>query len=295
MTPVPEPVTPGPPHELARPVMLQGWHDLAALHWRYEPAEVQRLLPPGFTVDTFDGSAWVGLIPFHMRRIRLPGLPPFGPLSSFPETNIRTYIVDPTGRRGVWFMSLDITRALPTAVARIGYRLPYCWASMSITGDGPPEGPAARPGDGPGEGPAEQPGVGSTRRYRSQRRWPGPAAVGPEPGPVPSGRASSDVAIRVGPRIADGDLSDLDHFLSARWALGTTFGRRLMWARVSHPPWPLHAAELLHCEESLVAAAGLGPPRGEPTVRWSPGVEVRIGLPRPIRSRPITSAPPERS
>lgn len=273
MTPVPEPVTPGPPHVLARPVMLQGWHDLAALHWRYEPAEVQRLLPPGFTVDTFDGSAWVGLIPFHMRRIRLPGLPPFGPLSTFPETNVRTYIVDPTGRRGVWFMSLDITRALPTAVARVGYRLPYCWASMSITGDGPVEGP----------------GVGGMRRYRSRRRWPRGRASGPASGRVSgpaSGPASSDVTIRVGPRIADGDLTDLDHFLTARWALGTTFGRRLMWAEVSHAPWPVHTAELVHCEESLVAAAGLRPPRGEPVVRWSPGVEVRIGLPRPVRAAP---------
>ena len=130
--------------------MLQGWHDLTALHWRYEPAEVQALLPKGFVVDTFDGSAWVGLIPFHMRRVRIPGLPPFGPLSTFPETNVRTYIVDPAGRRGVFFLSLDITRLLPTIVARLGYRLPYCWSTMSINAEGH--------------------GEGSTRRYQSRRR-----------------------------------------------------------------------------------------------------------------------------
>jgi hypothetical protein len=89
--------------------MLQGWHDLASVHWRYDPTVVQSLLPAGFRVDTFDDAAWVGLIPFHMRRIRLPGLPSFGPLSTFPETNIRTYIVDAAGRRGVWFASLDVT------------------------------------------------------------------------------------------------------------------------------------------------------------------------------------------
>ncbi len=185
-----------------------------------------------------------------MRRIRLPGLPPLGPLSTFPETNIRTYIVDPTGRRGVWFLSLDITRLLPTAVARLGYRLPYCWSTMAIDGEGH--------------------GEGAKRRYASQRRWP-------------RGGAKSLVTVRIGRQIAACDLTELDHFLTARWALGTTFGRRLMWAKVTHPPWPIHSAELLECDESLVAAAGLRLPRGEPIVRWSPGVEVRIGVPRSFR------------
>ncbi len=243
-----------PPYVIARPVMLQGWYDLTALHWRYDPADVQALLPPGFAVDTFDGSAWVGLIPFHMRRIRVPGLPPFGPLSTFPETNIRTYIVDPTGRRGVWFFSLDITRLLPTVVARLGYRLPYCWSTMAIHGEGH--------------------GNGATRRYQSRRRWP-------------TGEARSDVAVRIGRELTGGDLTELDHFLTARWALGTTFGRRLMWAQVSHPPWPIHDAEVLACDETIVAAAGLRPPHGAPVARWSPGVEVRIGVPRALRRRSV--------
>ncbi len=234
--------------------MLQGWYDLTALHWRYEPAEVQALLPKGFAVDTFDGSAWVGLIPFHMRRIRIPGLPAFGPLSTFPETNIRTYIVDRAGRRGVWFFSLDITRLLPTFAARVGYRLPYCWSAMAIDREGH--------------------GEGATRRYRSRRRWP-------------RSEATSDVAVRVGHPLTGPDLTDLDHFLTARWALGTTFGRRLMWAKISHPPWPIHAAEVLACHESLVEAAGLRPPRGEPIARWSPGVEVRIGVPRAIPRKSV--------
>jgi uncharacterized protein YqjF (DUF2071 family) len=248
--PITELITPSSPHEVARPIMLQGWHDLTALHWRYEPVEVQRLLPPGFRVDTFDGSAWVGLIPFHMRRIRVPGLPAFGPWSTFPETNIRTYIVDPTGRRGVWFFSLDVTRLVSALVARAGYRLPYCWAEMTISGTGD--------------------GDGAVRQYTSRRRWP-------------RQEAASTVSVRVGPRLVAADISGLDHFLSARWALGTTFGRRLMWAQVTHPPWPLHTAEVVECDESLVRAAGLPTPRGDPVVRWSPGVEVRIGLPHRVR------------
>jgi uncharacterized protein YqjF (DUF2071 family) len=245
-----EAVTAEPPRAVRSPVMLQGWYDLTALHWRYEPAEVQALIPDHYRVDVFDGSAWVGLIPFHMRRIRIPGLPAFGRLSTFPETNVRTYIVDPSGRRGVWFFSLDVTRMIPALVARVTYRLPYCWADMSIAGEG---------------------GVGSTRRYESLRRWP-------------AGQASSRVEIRIGPAMGDTDTTELDHFLTARWALGSRFGPRLLWADVDHPRWPLHHAEVLEWDETLVRAAGLSAPEGLPLARWSPGVEVRIGRPRLIRA-----------
>ncbi len=233
-----------------RPVMLQGWFDLTSLHWRYEPSVVQELLPDGFTADTFDGSAWVGLIPFDMRRIRLP----FGPRggiaagrwSTFPETNVRTYIVDRRGRRGVWFCSLDITRLAPTLIARVAYGLPYCWSSMTI---GHPSTDVVE--------------------YTSARRWPG------------RGRgASADVTVRIGDRLDAVADDSLEAFLSARWALGSTFLGRRLWAEVDHPPWQLHRAELVHLDQSVIAAAGLPAPIGEPVVLWSPGVEVRIGRPR---------------
>jgi uncharacterized protein len=240
-----EPITADAPHRVGRPVMLQGWYDLASLHWRFDPAEVQRLLPEGYRVDTFDDAAWVGLIPFHMRRIRVPGLPAFGPLSTFPETNIRTYIVDPGGRRGVWFCSLDVTRLLPALVARTTYRLPYCWAAMTIEHEG------------------------GVWRYVSRRRWP-------------RGDAASVVRIRVGAPVAAADISELEHFLTARWALGTRFGRSLMWARVEHPAWPIHRAEVLEWDETLVRAAGLTPPTTAPVALWSPGVEVSIERPRRV-------------
>ena len=110
--------------------MRQQWLDLAYLHWRYDPAEVQRLLPAGLDVDTFNGAAWAGLIPFSMRGIGLgkgPGVPYLG---SFAEVNVRTYVVR-NRRPGVWFFSLDVDRLLPAAVARLTYRLPYCCGSTS--------------------------------------------------------------------------------------------------------------------------------------------------------------------
>ncbi len=245
----PEPVTATPSRAVSKPVMLQGWHKLTSLHWPYDPEVVQRLLPDGFEVDTFDGSAWVGLIPFHMRRIRVPRLPALGPLSTFPETNIRTYIVGPDGRRAVWFCSLDVTRLLPTLVARLTYQLPYCWARMSITE------------------------TGDVITYTSERRWPRATAG-----------ASSTVSVRRGNFIDPDHVSELEHFLTARWALGTTLGSRLMWADVDHLPWPLQRAEVVAWDETLIRAAGLPDPDGEPIVLYSPGVEVRIGMPSTLRT-----------
>jgi uncharacterized protein YqjF (DUF2071 family) len=243
----PGPISSRPPRPVPHPVMLQGWHDLTALHWPYPAAEVERLLPAGFGVDTVEGSAWVGLIPFRMRRIRLPGLPSLGPLSNFPEMNVRTYIVDPNGRRGVWFFSLDVTALVPALVARATYRLPYCWASMSLSGRGD--------------------GDGGERTIESVRRWP-------------SGAPRCRIDIHIGPAIDPSSVNELDRFLSARWALGTAFGHRLAWARVEHPEWPLHQADVHQWDETYFEAAGLRPPRGEPHVRWSPGVDVRIERPR---------------
>jgi uncharacterized protein len=123
------------PAPVRRAVMVQGWYELGSLHWRYPVEDVARLLPAGLEVDTFDGSAWVGLIPFAMRGIGPPRLPAVPYLGSFPEINVRTYVVK-DGVPAVWFMSLDINRLIPTLVARATYRLPYCWGWATHRRDG---------------------------------------------------------------------------------------------------------------------------------------------------------------
>lgn len=249
-----EPIVTTCPRPITRPVMLQSWNELTSLHWRYDPEVVQRLLPEGLTVDTCDGSAWVGLIPFHMRRIRVPGLAPLGGWSTFPETNVRTYVVGPRGRRGVWFFSLDISRFVPAAVARITYGLPYFWSAMSIT--------------------HETPGLVG---YTTRRRWP-------------RGSAQSRTVVEIGEAVDDADLSEVERFVTARWALASTFAGRLLWAEVEHAPWPLFRARLIRCDDSLVAAAGLHAPAGAPVALWSPGVDVRVRRPSMVtRSAPAGS------
>ena len=241
-------VTPEPVEAVARPVMIHRWETLTFLHRAFEPEAVQRLLPPGLEVDTFDGAAYVGLIPFLM-RIRLPRGPFMPWVSTFPETNVRTYVRGPDGRRGIWFFTLDIPRLGGVGVARGTYRIPYCWSRMRF----------AR--------------TGAVVTASSRRRWPAPRW------------ARSEVAVEVGGDYAEDEVSDLEHFLTARWGLYSELRRGLAYAPVEHPRWPLRRARVLHLDESLVEAAGLPGPAGPPLAHFSPGVEVRIGAPRLVPPR----------
>lgn len=114
------------------PVLSMRWEDVAFLHWRVSPDDVQRQLPSGLTVDTFAGDAWVGLVPFRMTAIRLFGGFPV-PFGTFPEVNVRTYVRGPDGKRGVWFHSLDVDSLPPTLVARSLWGLPYNAARVRVS------------------------------------------------------------------------------------------------------------------------------------------------------------------
>lgn len=115
-----------------RVVMHNRWTDLLFLHWRFDPAEIQATLPPGLIVDTFDGLAWVGVVPFGMERIRPVYLPSVPGISWFLEMNLRKYVYDErTGIPGVWFFSLDASQWLACKVARRFFHLPYFYAKMT--------------------------------------------------------------------------------------------------------------------------------------------------------------------
>jgi uncharacterized protein len=246
-------MTPDPPDVIPPTLLRMRWAQLTYLHWDLDPREVAARLPSGLEPDVIDGRAWVGLVPFHMAGIRLevPGsrqLPL--PWSSFPETNVRTYVVGPDGGRGVYFHSLDVPYTAPTAVARLGFRLPYCTSTMRI----------AQRGDRIG--------------YLARRRWPRPTQ-----GPA----ATSRVIVEVGPPVATVALTPRDVALSARWALYTDRpGGGILKVDVHHAAWSLREARLLALDDGLVNAAGYRL-HGRPPihVRAADAVEVRVG--RPVR------------
>jgi uncharacterized protein YqjF (DUF2071 family) len=113
--------------------MCQSWRDLTFLHFSADPEEIQKTLPPGVSVDTFNGRAWIGLVPFWMTGIRHPKLPAIPGLSSFPETNVRTYVHHGGKQPGVWFYSLDAALLPACLFARATFGLPYFHARMAVT------------------------------------------------------------------------------------------------------------------------------------------------------------------
>lgn len=242
--PIPESVPPRLGEPVRRAVMVQRWSDLGFVHWPYEPEVVGRLLPPEVEVDTFGGAAWIGLIPFHMDGLGFPWFSPLPHVGSFPEVNVRTY-VRAGDRRGVWFFSLDVNKLLPTLVARALYRLPYCY------------------------GRVEHRRNGYLLRTRVERRFSGTERA----------RASCRLELAVGEAVDPGN--DLATFLTARWGLVTGRAGKLVWAPVEHPEWSLFHGDLLDLDSELVEAAGLPAPAADPTVYYSPGVDVRVG--RPVR------------
>ncbi len=249
LVPACDAITPDPPAWKQRTVLRQRWDQLAYFHWRYPVDEVQRLLPPGLRVDVFDGSAWIGLIPFHMRRVQLGSTPAVPYLGDFVEINVRTYVVDSLGRRSVWFFSLDVPRSIIVGVARGVFSLPYCF------------------------GPSTHRVNGDSHVYETERRWP---ALRPS-SKSSSAAAACRIDFQVGPEMEQSEIGPLEHFLTARWGLITRRGRRLLHGSVDHARWPLHHLTNFDIEQSLVEAAGLSRPVGPPHAMYSPGVDVQVG------------------
>jgi uncharacterized protein len=230
------------PVAVERAAMVHWWDQLTFIHWRFQRDAVQRVLPPGLEVETFDGSAWVGLVPFFL-RVGLPHVRPVPWMSRFAETNVRTYVRSSDGERGIWFCSLDAARLGAVIVARSTYRLPYFWSRTHLER------------------------TATTISYDCRRRWPGPRG------------AHSAATVEIGARYEASALTELDHFLTAQWLLYSSPRSGLHSARAFHNPWPLHRARLVHIHDELIAAAGLPKPEGAPLVHYSPSVEVRIGWP----------------
>jgi uncharacterized protein YqjF (DUF2071 family) len=231
------------PSPVGRPWLRNRWDDLTFVHWPYPAAEVQALLPSDLQVDTFDGDAWVSLVPFRMRRAGPAYLPPLPWLSTFPETNVRTYVIDSAGHRAVWFLSLDATRLPVVAFARSAIGFPYVWSEMTIER------------------------TGAKWSYTtSRRRWPKRPT------------ATTRLVVEVGEAVAP---DELDVFLTARWGTVASWRGRLRHHPVDHPPWVLHDARIVELDDTAVAAAGLGAPSAPPLVRWAEPIDARFG--RPVR------------
>ncbi len=194
------------------------WHDLLFAHWPVPIQELRARIPAPVTIDTFDGVAWIGVIPFHMSGVCPKGLPDFGVGSRFAELNVRTY-VDLDGKPGVWFFSLDAASRLAALVARWWYRLAYRYARMDWHADG------------------------DWIHYRSVHQG------------TPVQRFVARYR-PCGPVFAS-KQGNLEHWFTERYCLYTTDRRgAVLRADIHHTPWPLQHAEL--CVEENTMLAGFG-------------------------------------
>ena len=235
-----------------RTVMWQRWADLLFLHWPVPPDELAALLPPGLTLDTFDGQAYVGLVPFTMTGVRPVWAPALPWLSHFHETNVRTYVHCQGRDPGVWFFSLDAANPVAVKIARALWKLPYHFARMRLARDGNRHG--------------------ETVEYATERRWPGPV---PAHCAVRYTTTGAPAPARVG---------TLEHFLAERYILyARSRNGRLLRGQVHHAPYPLQSAHLHALDETLIAAAGIVRPPGDPPlVHYAHEMRVRIFPLRPV-------------
>jgi len=225
--------------------MRQTWSSIVWCHWRVPIEVVAGRLPPGVRPDVFDGSAWVGLVPFEMRDLRLVvagrALPPIPTTAAFSEVNVRTYVTGPQGP-GVWFDTLDASSRLGSLVARAAWSLPY--VSARIT---------AAAADGP-----------SMRTWSVERVDGTTAHVNATAG---------DVAI---------DPTPLDEFLTERYSLYARAWwspHRALWAPVAHAPWVLRHCCDVDVDAGLVRAAGYPATDAPEHVLAGDAAKVRVGLP----------------
>jgi uncharacterized protein YqjF (DUF2071 family) len=216
-------------------VNLQRWERLTFVHWRYPPEVLRPLVPPRLELQVLDGSAWVGMTPFVLSRLRVPGLPAVPGWSSFAEVNLRTYVTDGE-HDGIWFLRVHCARRLVTAALRWGLGLPYVYT---------------------------------------------PGTVGSQGGTTTYELGGTRAAVQHG---GPAERSPVLDSLTGRFNAFTRHAGQVWRVPVEHPPWPLHDAELLHLDSDMPSLAGLPEPREDPVAHFSPGVDVRLGAPRLVRS-----------
>jgi uncharacterized protein YqjF (DUF2071 family) len=243
--------------------VTQRWNDLLFAHWPIPVARMAALLPDWLEVDAYQGSAWLGIVPFWLDRIKIRGVPPVPGARSFPDLNVRTYVRDQfTGTSGVYCFSMDASNLLAVAVARSYYHLPYYWSNMKL----------------------EQ---RSEREFAffSQRRF----SIRP---------VVFNVRYRgLGPsvRTIENRAGSFEYFVTERSCLfSSNHSGEPIRANLHYVSWPLEEAEAEIERNDLGASIGLELPAIEPTLHYARRQAVYIWPRELVRSalaaRPVTVA-----
>ncbi len=214
--------------------MAMTWRDLAFLHWPVSAAALTGKIPPGLTLDTFEGDAFLGVVAFHMTGVRPRFVPPLPGLSSFIELNLRTYVVAEE-KPGVWFFSLDATSPLAVRGARRFFHLPYFDARMATVRQG------------------------GLVHYLSERTHRG----------APAARFTARYR-GIGP--ARG--SALERWLTERYCLYAEKDGQIFRGDIHHLPWLLEAGEVEIEAIDMTRLLDLDLPQTKPLVHFAERIDV---------------------
>lgn len=229
-------------------LMTQSWHDLLFAHWPVDAALLRARLPPGFSLDLYDGQAWVGVVPFRMTNVAPRFVPALPFVSAFAEINVRTYVTL-HGRPGVYFFSLDAESTMAVATARSLLHLPYFSAQMSVRCDGPRVEYTSRRTGSDGA-PAE-----FVARYQP---------AGPSFQPLPG---------------------TLDYFLTERYCLYNVDARfRAYRLDIHHLPWTLQPVEATIEVNTMAEAAGIRLPAMPPRLHFAARQDMLAWPPETLES-----------
>lgn len=214
----------------------QSWLDLTFIHYRVDVKKVSTLLPDGIRLQEFDGSAWVGVVPFQMAGVMRRPLPDIPGVSSCLELNLRTY-VEFEGRPGVWFFSLDANSWPLVLGGRHVYGLPYFPARMTHR----------RSNEG-------------WHTFSSSRR---------------GGAMNFSARYRPFGEMFFSKPGTFEHWATERYCLYSHSRRRgIERVNVHHVPWPLQKAEVEMNRCDLLTAAGIKATDMQPVCHFSSGVHV---------------------
>jgi uncharacterized protein YqjF (DUF2071 family) len=239
-------------------IMAQSWHDLLFAHWRIDAALCTALrpkIPSLLEIDTFQGDAWIGVVPFRMSGVRLRATPALPTLSAFPELNVRTYVTH-GGKPGVWFFSLDAANAIAVSVARAWFHLPYFNARMRCER------------------------CNEWIEYSSERTH--------------ASKAKLCTRYRPTGQIFRAQPGTVEHFLTERYCLYAADAKgKIVRGEIQHAPWSLQPAQAEFRENTMIEASvecGVSPPLltnhpnrpDEPLLYFSARQDVVVWHPQPI-------------
>lgn len=220
-------------------IMRQTWRELLFAHWPVRPEALRPYVPSVFPLDTWEGEAWLGIVPFRVSGARVRLLPPIPGMSAFPELNVRTYITL-NGKPGVYFFSLDAANALVVTMARLLYRLPYRFAAMNVS-------------------------RGDSGAVLYASRLPGKESI------------RFEASYRPVSEVYHAEPGSLEHWLTERYCLYTLSARREpLRCDIDHPPWPLRKAEAEIVHNTMAAGLGLLLPDPPPLLHYAEVQHVSI-------------------